>query len=157
MSKEKKTQSYTLYRLSGARELASCVQDKYLKQQTFQSHDFIIEGKSGLFVEGSITTEEAKWVSTAQRLTGVTFKRGNETSAGLIIIPSKSEGVFWALSFGMGFQLLNKTYVDHGFGQRVAIRTVDPAVLKSVSKSTIDQRAKTERASIPSGESVFWF
>lgn len=84
MRKEKKTQSYTLYRLSGARELASCVQDKYLKQQTFQSHDFIIEGKSGLFVEGSITTEEAKWVSTAQRLTGVTFKRGNETSAGLI-------------------------------------------------------------------------
>lgn len=157
MSKEKKTQSYTIYRLSGACKLASCVQDKYLKQQTFQSYDFNIEGRSGLFVEGSITTEEAKWVSTAQRLTDVTFKRGNETSAGLIIIPSKSEGVFWALSFGMGFQLLNKTYVDHGFGQRVAIRTVDPAVLKSVSKSTIDQRAKTERASIPSGESVFGF
>ncbi|MEJ5997908.1 DUF6119 family protein [Corynebacterium sp. H130] len=157
MGKAPETKSFTLYRLVGDQKLRSFIQDKYFKQGTMDSHIFVIEGRTGLFVKGAIKTDEAKWVKSAKRLTGVEFTQGNVTSVGLIIIPSGREGIYWALSFGMGFQLLDKTYVDYGFGQRIAIRTVDPAVLKSVSKTTIDQRAKTERASIPSGESVFGF
>lgn len=57
----------------------------------------------------------------------------------------------WAITFGMGFQLLEQYHVDHGFGQRVAVRAADPAGLNSISKTTLDERPLIERSTIASG------
>lgn len=64
------------------------------------------------------------------------------------------ESVTWAVTFGMGFQLLDQRYVDNGFGQRIAIRSADQTKLNSVTKVTLDERSKTERSSIPVGASL---
>lgn len=63
----------------------------------------------------------------------------------------------WAVTFGFGFQLLDQSYIDVGFGKRIAIRCIDPDSLKSITKVTLDDRAKTDRSSIPSGVSLRGF
>lgn len=68
-----------------------------------------------------------------------------------------SRTVAWALTYGMGFQLLEMAKVDSGFGQRIALRTADPRELRSVTRTMLDQRARTERASIPAGDSLRGF
>lgn len=57
----------------------------------------------------------------------------------------------WALTYGMGFQLLDQVKIDNGFGQRVAIRSADPKDLNSITRVTLDERSKVERSSIPAG------
>lgn len=63
----------------------------------------------------------------------------------------------WAITFGVGFQMLDQRYVDIGFGKRVAIRCVDPSKMNSVTKVTLDDRSKTVRSSIPSGANLRGF
>lgn len=158
MGEEKKqTKSYTLYRLLGEQELVGFVQEKYLGRAAFTAHSFEIQGRRGLLIEGSIKNDEVKWVPTVQSLTGCKINRSNSTAAGLILVPTQTKGVVWAISFGMGFLLLDKNYIDQGFGQRVTVRAVDPGVLKSVTRTKLDQRSKTERSSIPSGAHVRGF
>lgn len=75
---------------------------------------------------------------------------------------SETEGgddhsVAWAVAYGMGFQLLDMSKVDPGFGQRIALRTADPRELNSLTRTTLDQRARTERASIPGGADLRGF
>lgn len=72
---------------------------------------------------------------------------------------NRSEANFnaWAITFGMGFQLLDQRYIDVGFGKRIAIRCVDPTKLNSITKVTLDDRSKTERSSIPSGATLRGF
>ena len=63
----------------------------------------------------------------------------------------------WAITFGIGFQLLDQRYIDSGFGKRVAIRCIDPTKLQSITKVTLDDRSKTDRSSIPSGATLRGF
>lgn len=63
----------------------------------------------------------------------------------------------WALTYGMGFQLLEMDKVDAGFGQRIALRTADPRELQSLTRTTLDQRSRTDRASIPAGDDLRGF
>lgn len=60
-------------------------------------------------------------------------------------------GDVWALTYGMGFQLLDQSKIDNGFGQRVAIRSADPKDLNSITRVTLDERSRVERSSIPAG------
>ncbi len=58
----------------------------------------------------------------------------------------------WALTYGLGFQLLDQARVDPGFGQRVAIRSsARPNDLNSISRVTLDARSRVERLSVPRG------
>lgn len=57
----------------------------------------------------------------------------------------------WALTYGLGFQLLDQARVDPGFGQRVAIRSARPNDLNSISRVTLDARSRVERLSVPAG------
>ena len=63
----------------------------------------------------------------------------------------------WALCYGMGFQALDQAEVDPGFGQRIAMRTADPRELSSLTRTTLDQRSRTDRFSIPSGDHLRGF
>lgn len=44
-----------------------------------------------------------------------------------------------------------------GFGQRIAIRVADPYELNSLTRTTLDQRSRTDRFSIPSGDHLRGF
>ena len=60
----------------------------------------------------------------------------------------------WAITFGMGFQMLEQRYIDPGFGQRIAIRCATPDGLNALSKTTLDERPQMVRSTIPSGGSL---
>ena len=78
------------------------------------------------------------------------------TPAGVLLLrPSDSAtedgSVAYALTYGMGFQLLEPSRLDNLFGQRIAIRTAEPDKLRSLTVTTMDERSRTSRATIPQG------
>lgn len=60
-------------------------------------------------------------------------------------------------TYGMGFQLLEPTHIDSGFGMRVAIRAARPDAIQSLTRSELDHRSRTDRSSIPAGEALRGF
>ncbi|OQQ35578.1 hypothetical protein A5N72_19290 [Prescottella equi] len=95
-------------------------------------------------------TEQAKWADRVGSLIEGSVVAKNVTAASVLLVDSR-EGVTWAITFGMGFLLLDQAYIDPGFGQRLAIRVADPDKLNSLTRKIMDERAKVDRSSIPSG------
>ena len=96
------------------------------------------------------------WAPTLHVLTSQPVALGNTTAAAVLLI-RKGEEDAWGLTYGMGFQLLDQAKVDGGFGQRIAIRVADPHELNSITRTTLDQRSRTDRFSIPSGDHLRGF
>lgn len=179
-SKAAATSRTSLYRLENLTTLRSAVQDKYLKRDTFTTTDVKVGAREAVLVAGTIDTETVKWAKTIHTLTDHPLGVGNMIAAAVLIIgdpevspedvvnnegasedssgeqSSDSEEVpqlaAWALTYGMGFQLLRQSNVDGGFGQRIAIRVADPGELNSLTRTTLDQRARVDRLSNPSGD-----
>jgi len=57
----------------------------------------------------------------------------------------------------MGWLLLDQGLVDGAFGQRLALRSADPDLLSSLTRTVLDERAKVDRSSIPSGSGLTGF
>lgn len=162
----------TLYRLTGIDALSDAIQQKYLDGD-FSSYALDVEGREALLVAGTIETPQVSWAPALQGLTGKAIAMRNVTAAAALLIsgtaalPGNSDsgdhasgagtGTAWALTYGMGFQLLDQARVDNGFGQRIAIRTADPNELSSITRTTLDQRARIERSTIPGGENLRGF
>ncbi|MDN5851875.1 MAG: TIGR04141 family sporadically distributed protein [Actinomycetia bacterium] len=146
----------TLYRLDDVPELSQAIRDKYLNGDGFESTPTIVGGREAMLVCGSMTTERVAWATTVHALTSLQVELGNVTAASALII-RRSDDAAWALTYGMGFQLLDQAKVDGGFGQRIAIRVADPNDLSSITRTTLDQRSRTDRLSIPSGDHLRGF
>ncbi|MFL6137383.1 MAG: DUF6119 family protein [Frankiaceae bacterium] len=142
----------SLYRLLGISDLATAVQKKYLDRTDFTATKTTVAGHAALLVAGTMRTDTVKWGSTLQALTNEQVSLGNRTAAAVLIIADPPDA--WVLAYGMGFQLLDQTKVDSGFGQRIAIRAADPAELNSLTRTTLDHRPRTDRFSIPSGDNL---
>ncbi|WP_161798947.1 MULTISPECIES: DUF6119 family protein [unclassified Corynebacterium] len=152
--KKSKTASYTLYKLTGNSNLKELCQKKYLdRTEEFCVEDFELDERNCLLVHGEIRNNQPSWVEKASVISGKPVRQSNVTSSGLILIPDSNEST-WALAFGMGYLLISPEYIDHGFGQRIAARTINPDKLKSVTKTILDNRSKTDRSSIPSGDTI---
>jgi len=141
----------SLYRIADVAGLRDALQDKYLERDAFTATATTVSGRDALLVMGTMTTELVSWAATLQRLTAQPVGLGNKTAAAVLVIRNGEDGA-WALTYGMGFQLLDQAKVDGGFGQRIAIRVADPRELHSVTRTTLDQRSRTDRFSIPSGD-----
>lgn len=127
---------------------------------------------------GTITHKKASWISTIEELTNENLKIGNRIASAVLLIPDtsadseiinngrkppisniddeikkteKKHDSAWAITFGMGFQMLDPKYIDSGFGRRVAIRCVNPDEVNTVCKATLDARTQMTRSAIPSG------
>lgn len=146
----------TLYRLSRLPDLASALRSKYREDSGFSEHVVVVGDREALLLVGEMTTERASWADQVAGITGAEVNVGNVTSAGVLVIQDDEEAA-WALAYGMGFQLLDPAYIDPSFGQRIALRTADPMSLRSVTRTTLDQRARTDRSSIPGGEHLRGF
>lgn len=146
----------SLYRLMDVPELRGAVRDKYLSHEGFVTRDVTVGEREALLVSGAIATETVKWASVLRGLTSEPIDLGNLTAAAVLLIRNGDKNV-WGLSYGMGFQLLDQAKIDGGFGQRIAIRVADPLELNSVTRTTLDQRSRTDRFSIPSGDHLRGF
>lgn len=165
----------TLYRVSGMSHLSEALRDKYLTTKTFQKKAIQIENRPAYLIIGKTEEKEVKWTSLLAGLSGQVAQLQSSAAAAVLLIQDTAEDahdddeqsdsyllndgdpdmspniIAWALTFGMGFQLLEQKYIDNGFGQRIAIRAADPKGLNSISKTTLDERPRIERSTIASG------
>jgi uncharacterized protein (TIGR04141 family) len=146
----------TIYRLIRISHLGNAIRGRYVDNTDFETQSVEVQGREGLLVTGRMVTETAAWSERLSALTGVAIDLGNETAAGALILRETADTA-WALTYGMGFQLIDQNFIDPGFGQRIAVRTADPDALRSVTRTTLDYRARTDRSSIPSGEQIRGF
>lgn len=161
----------TLYRLTGLSSPEDAIREKYL--EGFSGENVQIGDRGAILFAGRTEEKDVGWGPTVRSLSGKTIDLKSSVPAAALLIPDKrpdvgtgieegiataeatsDDGVVWAITFGMGFQLLDQRYVDNGFGQRIAIRCADQTRLNSVTKVTLDERSRTERSSIPAGASL---
>lgn len=152
----------TIYRLVGLGDLESAVRPKYLKDDRFEARPVQVGERTGLLVTGAMTKDRVDWCSPVAALTGAEININSVTPAGVLLLPCSSggtheDGVGYALTYGMGFQLLEPARLDNLFGQRIAIRTADPDKLRSLTVTTMDERSRTSRATIPQGDGLLGF
>lgn len=143
----------SLYRILNAEQLLDGIQEKYLENPNFTITETSVAGRDGLLISGAMTKESVSWHDTIFDVTGIDIDLGNYTAAAALLIRRDGTGA-WALTYGMGFQLLDQGRIDGGFGQRIAIRTADSASLNSLTRTTLDYRSRTDRFSIPSGDNL---
>lgn len=146
----------TLYRLIDVDDSRKTIRTKYLSMEGFEVRECVVGDRPAVFIQGHIETERTKWAGRVSELIGDEVGARNTTAAAVLLIEA-AEGVAWALSYGMGFFLLEQAFIDPGFGQRVAVRAADTENLNSLTRKTMDGRAKVDRSSIPSGAQLRGF
>lgn len=152
----------TIYRLTGVADFESAIREKYLDREGFDHRNVAVAERPAYLVAGAMSKDRADWCSAVTALTEERVELGGVTPAGVLLVrPSGNEavegGVAYALSYGMGFQLLEPSRIDNLFGQRIAIRAADPGKLRSLTVTTMDERSRTSRATIPQGDGLLGF
>ncbi|MEV0362789.1 DUF6119 family protein [Nocardia fusca] len=61
----------------------------------------------------------------------------------------------WALTWGVGYQFLDAERIDFRFGSRMVARTALSGEIRSITKTLLDHRARTDRTCLPNG-STMW-
>lgn len=168
----------TLYRLVGLSSTDDAIREKYREPEDDRyrySHKTVsVADTKAVLYWGTVERDRASWTTTVNGLTKENLEVGNASSSAVLVIPqadadeevsdgeagnndSESDGseVFhfaaWAITFGMGFQMLEQHFIDSRFGQRVAIRCAKPEGLNVLSKTTLDESPRMVRSTIPSG------
>jgi uncharacterized protein (TIGR04141 family) len=162
MRRENAGRRTTIYRLAGVDDLVEAIRPKYLKRDGFEVHNVEVGGRSGLLVTGAMVRTKADWCAAVFELTKRDIAIAGATPAGVLLLrpdvdTTGDSGVAYALTYGMGFQLLEPSRLDNLFGQRIAIRTAEPDKLRSLTVTTMDERSRTSRATIPQGDGLLGF
>lgn len=162
MAKQKAGRRTTIYRLTGVDDFQSAIRDRYLDRDDFEARMVAVGGRPAYLVTGAMVKDRSDWCAAVNALTGEAVEVGGLTPAGVLLVRPQNEdalqqGVAYALSYGMGFQLLEPGRLDNLFGQRIAIRTADPSKLRSLTVTTMDERSRTSRATIPQGDGLLGF
>ena len=169
----------TVYRLIDLPTLKKAIRDKY---DNFDETEIKVGERCSLLVMGATEEKTVRWGELLKGLSNETVDLKTSSPGAVLLIPEDdtakndvpladtgqsdgsrdapiTEDTFnaWAITFGIGFQLLDQRYIDSGFGKRVAIRCIDPTKLQSITKVTLDDRSKTDRSSIPSGATLRGF
>lgn len=154
------TRKCSLYRLRltgpvDQEDLRAVVADQYLDRAecTVQSVDH--DGLVGLAVTGSIAPGPADWCRTLSRLTGLPTDEHNRTSLGLLIV--RTDTALYALSFGMGYLMIEPGRIDPGFGIELAVRCLDADRITKVRRQLMDTRGRTDENSATGGEPIRGF
>lgn len=151
----------TIYRLVGVKDLHDAIRPKYLGRPEFTTTDLVIADQAALLLTGAMEKDRADWCAEVSTLTGEDIVIAGSTPAGVLLLrpnaDDASASVAYALTYGMGFQLLEPGRLDNLFGQRIAVRTAEPDKLRSVTVTTMDERSLTSRATIPQGDGLMGF
>lgn len=143
----------TVYRLRRLSNLSDAVIPKYLSEGGFLSQPVSVGGRDALLVTGSIRAERVRWASRLSTLAGAEVNLDSAYAAALLLIKDGRDQA-WAITYGLGFHLFDRVFLDPGFGMRFAIRTATPEAVQSLTRSELDHRARTDRSSIPAGATL---
>ncbi len=154
--KESPSARTTVYRLQNLPNLEAAIRGKYLTDERFTATPTIVGGREALLVAGTMHRDQAAWAARLATIANQPVEVGNTTAAAVLLVRDAEDTAF-AMTYGMGFQLLEPATMDPGFGMRVAIRTASPDAIQSLTRTELDYRSRTDRSSIPAGESLRGF
>ncbi|WP_306356165.1 MULTISPECIES: DUF6119 family protein [unclassified Nocardia] len=140
----------TLYRFAEGTKLVEAVRRP---PRGFHTRQVRVGHAAGLLVDGSFETP-SKWAGDVSLLTDTEVSLRNQLP-GAVLVVETSPNDLWALTWGIGFQLLETERIDFRFGSRIVARTALAREIKSITKTILDHRARTDRSSLPSG-STMW-
>jgi uncharacterized protein (TIGR04141 family) len=146
------TRRTTIYSLKRAEQLADCITGKYRNSAYFTLRSASVDNVEGLLVTGTIEREKTDWSAVLSAYTGETVSLGNRNAVAVLLLPMGAR--VFALAYGMGFLILDQSMVDQGFGLRFAVRKLDPERVKTVTRYILEQGARVDRNSVPSGQRV---
>lgn len=143
----------TVYRLRGLSTLSQAVLPKYLSKGGFSAQSVTVGGHDGLLVTGTMRRQRVPWASRLSTIAGTRVDLGSAYAAALLLIKDGGDQA-WAITYGLGFHLFDRAFLDPGFGMRFATRTARPEAVQSLTRSELDHRARTDRSSIPAGTNL---
>jgi uncharacterized protein (TIGR04141 family) len=132
--------------------LEECITGEYRDSEDFVLAPVVVGDVAGLLVTGSIEREETDWCPVVAGYTGQAVSLGNRNALAVLLLPL-GKRVF-ALAYGLGFLVLDQSLVEQGFGLRFAIRKLDPARVRTVTRNILEQGARVDRNSVPNGQRV---
>jgi len=137
-------------------DLTAAIRPKYLTSDQFTETATAVGRREALLVAGAMRRDRAAWASRLSSISNEPVDIGNTTAAAVLLVRDGDDTAF-ALTYGMGFQILDQAVVDPGFGMRVAIRTASPESIRSLTRTELDHRSRTDRSSIPAGDALRGF
>lgn len=140
----------TLYRFAEGTRLTDAVRRA---PRGFVTRRVRVGEAAGLLIYGSFETP-SKWAGDVAMLADAEVSLNNQ-SPGAILAVETSPSDLWALTWGIGFQLLDTERIDFRFGSRIVARTALASEIKSITRTILDHRARTARTSLPNG-STMW-
>jgi uncharacterized protein (TIGR04141 family) len=154
------TRKCSLYRLRltgppDQEDLRAVVVDKYLDRDGFTIRPVDHEGLTGLVITGTIAPGTADWCRTLSRLTGLPADEENRTSLGLLLV--RTAASVYALTFGMGYLMIEPSRIDPAFGIEFAVRCLDEDRITKVRRQLMDSRGRTDENSATGGEHIRGF
>jgi uncharacterized protein (TIGR04141 family) len=146
-----KTRRTTIYALRHPGELERCITAKYREADSFTSTSVTVGGASALLVTGSIQRDQADWCPVVSAYTGEVVSLGNRNAVCVLLVPIQKR--VFALTYGLGFLVLDQSFIEQGFGLRFAIRKLSGKV-RSVTRNILEQGARVDRNSVPNGQRI---
>jgi uncharacterized protein (TIGR04141 family) len=146
------TRRTTLYALRRPGELRSCITEKYRDNEAFNLKPVSVADIDGLLVTGTIEREQADWCPVVSSYTDMPVSLGNRNALAVLLLPFGPR--VFALAYGLGFLTLDQSLIEQGFGLRFAIRKLDPARVRTVTRNILEQGARVDRNSVPNGQRV---
>src|SRR5699024_7257457 len=126
----------TIYRLTGLDDLQDAIRPKYLGDKRFQHESVQVGERAGFLITGAMAKDKVEWCSSLTALTGSAVAIDSKTPAGVLVLIANDDddepdsdnesssagdeetdegaehGVAYALTYGMGFQLLEPSRLD---------------------------------------------
>lgn len=151
----RKVSLYRLRRLDEDEELRDLVDARYLDRDGFTAEHVDHGGLRGFRVTGTATPGPADWCASLGRLTGHQVSEHNHTSFGLLLVQTRR--AVYALSFGMGFLMIEDGRIDPGFGIEFAVRCLDEKRVTKVRRQIMDARGRSDENASTGGEHIRGF
>lgn len=153
------TRKSTLHRLAipagHAIPLREFVRSSYLERPGYQARDFSYVGVDGLLVTGGLPRARADWCSAVEGFTGLEVNERSHSAAGLVLV--RTGRATYALSYGVGFHMLDPYFRDDDFGLEFATRCLDEAGVIKVRNQIMDGRGRVDEYSVARGERIDGF
>ncbi|MGW4241354.1 DUF6119 family protein [Nocardia sp. NPDC004722] len=143
----------TLYRFAEGTTLIKGLQEQFrAPSESFDIREASVENLDALLAYGAFDTA-SKWTADIAALTGIELPFRSH-SPGAVLLISESPDNLWALTWGVGFHMLDNERIDFRFGTRIVARSALASEIRSITKTVLDHRARVDRSTLPNGSNV---
>ncbi|GAA4425164.1 TIGR04141 family sporadically distributed protein [Actinokineospora soli] len=149
-----RTRRVSLYRLHPAPDLRSLLTDRVLDDEhAFAVVPVDVGGLPALLAAGLPEDDAPAWGPMVRALTRVDVDFRRRTASAALLI--RSGGDVYAVTFGHGWRMVRAGRVDREFGVDFAVRVLDPAEIRQVTRWALSARSRVDRNTVPGGQELW--